>query len=62
MTSYHRPEKSVIQELKDISHRLRIHSIHATEASKSGYVKEIIIICCLYVDYFTKIQVNEMFF
>lgn len=35
--TYHRPEKSMIQELQDIGHRLRIHSIKMTEASKSGH-------------------------
>ncbi|XP_055855377.1 transketolase-like protein 2 [Episyrphus balteatus] len=35
--SYHKPESKTIQELKDIAHRLRIHSISATEASKSGH-------------------------
>lgn len=34
--AYHKPEAKVVQELKDIAHRLRIHSINSTEASKSG--------------------------
>lgn len=37
MPTYHKPESKTIQELKDISHKLRIHSITATEASKSGH-------------------------
>ncbi|XP_071453419.1 transketolase-like [Hetaerina americana] len=34
---YHKPEAKVIQELKDIAHKLRIHSIRSTNASKSGH-------------------------
>lgn len=37
MPTYHKPDPSKIQELKDIAHRLRIHSITSTEASKSGH-------------------------
>lgn len=37
MTNYHKPEAKTVQELRDIAHRLRIDSIQATEASKSGY-------------------------
>jgi hypothetical protein len=33
---YRKPEAAKIQELKDIAHRLRIHSITSTQASKSG--------------------------
>lgn len=36
MPTYHKPEAKAVQELKDIAHRLRIHSIQSTEASKSG--------------------------
>lgn len=39
MVNYHKPESKTIQELRDIAHRLRIHSITSTQASKSGYVK-----------------------
>lgn len=39
MTNYHKPEGRTIQELKDIANKLRIHSVTATSASKSGYVK-----------------------
>lgn len=35
--SYHKPEAKAVQELKNIAHRLRIHSITATQASKSGH-------------------------
>ncbi|XP_023299362.2 transketolase-like protein 2 [Lucilia cuprina] len=35
--SYHKPEAKAVQELKDIAHRLRIHSITSTQASKSGH-------------------------
>jgi transketolase len=35
--AYHKPEAKVVQELKDIAHRLRIHSITSTQASKSGH-------------------------
>ncbi|XP_076276149.1 transketolase-like protein 2 isoform X1 [Lasioglossum baleicum] len=37
MASYHKPESKTIQELKDIATKLRIHSIDATQASKSGH-------------------------
>jgi transketolase len=39
MATYHKPEGRTIQELKDIANKLRIHSITATNAAKSGYVK-----------------------
>ena len=38
MANYHKPEGRTIQELKDIANKLRIHSVIATSASKSGYV------------------------
>lgn len=37
MANYHKPEGRTIQELKDIANKLRIHSITATNASKSGH-------------------------
>jgi len=37
MTKYHKPEAKTVQELRDIAHLLRIDSINATEASKSGH-------------------------
>ncbi len=37
MTKYHKPEAKVLQELKDIAHKLRIDSINATNASNSGH-------------------------
>ncbi|XP_031833016.1 transketolase-like protein 2 isoform X1 [Nomia melanderi] len=37
MANYHKPESKTIQELKDIATKLRIHSIDATQASKSGH-------------------------
>lgn len=37
MPTYHKPEAKTIQELKDIAHKLRIHSITSTQASKSGH-------------------------
>lgn len=37
MPTYHKPESKTIQELKDIAHKLRIHSITSTQASKSGH-------------------------
>jgi len=37
MTNYHKPELKVLQELKDIAHKLRIHSIQSTSASNSGH-------------------------
>lgn len=36
MADYHKPEAKTIQELKDIANKLRIDSVNATEASKSG--------------------------
>ncbi|EFN73921.1 Transketolase-like protein 2 [Camponotus floridanus] len=36
MANYHKPELKTIQELRDIANKLRIHSIEATQASKSG--------------------------
>lgn len=36
MPHYHKPESKTVQELKDIANKLRIHSIQATQASKSG--------------------------
>lgn len=33
---YRKPDSSQLQELQDIAHRLRIHSITSTQASKSG--------------------------
>ncbi|XP_017874633.1 PREDICTED: transketolase-like protein 2 [Drosophila arizonae] len=35
--AYHKPEAKTVQDLKDMAHKLRIHSINATEASKSGH-------------------------
>lgn len=37
MPNYHKPENKTVQELRDIAHRLRIHSITSTQASKSGH-------------------------
>ncbi|GFG33508.1 hypothetical protein Cfor_04979 [Coptotermes formosanus] len=37
MATYHKPEGRTIQELKDIANKLRIHSITATNAAKSGH-------------------------
>lgn len=37
MANYHKPEGRTIQELRDIANKLRIHSITATSASKSGH-------------------------
>ena len=37
MSNYHRPDAKVIQNLKDIANKLRIHSINATNASNSGW-------------------------
>lgn len=34
---YHKPETKVLQELKDLAHKLRIDSINATNASNSGH-------------------------
>lgn len=36
MSNYHKPEAKVVQELKDIAHKIRIHSISSTQAAKSG--------------------------
>ncbi|KAL4226115.1 hypothetical protein ACF0H5_014102 [Mactra antiquata] len=37
MTEYHRPDSKTLQSLKDIANQLRIDSINATTASKSGH-------------------------
>ncbi|KAK7791039.1 hypothetical protein R5R35_006842 [Gryllus longicercus] len=37
MATYHKPEARTIQELRDIANKLRLHSIAATNASKSGH-------------------------
>lgn len=37
MANFHKTEAKTVQELKDIAHRLRIHSITSTQASKSGH-------------------------
>ncbi|KAK0162921.1 hypothetical protein PV327_006650 [Microctonus hyperodae] len=37
MANYHKPESKTIQELKDIANKLRIDSVTATQASKSGH-------------------------
>ncbi|GAB1599313.1 transketolase-like [Argonauta hians] len=34
---YHRPDAKTVSELKDLAHKLRIHSIKATDASNSGH-------------------------
>jgi len=36
MANYHKPDLRVIQQLQDLSNKLRIHTINATQASKSG--------------------------
>uniref|UniRef100_A0A6M2DPT6 transketolase n=1 Tax=Xenopsylla cheopis TaxID=163159 RepID=A0A6M2DPT6_XENCH len=37
MANYHKPEAKTLQELRDIAHKLRIHSIKMTNASNSGH-------------------------
>ncbi|XP_066158477.1 transketolase-like protein 2 [Euwallacea fornicatus] len=37
MPNYHKLEAKVIQELKDIANKIRIHSITSTQAAKSGH-------------------------
>ncbi|XP_013777919.1 transketolase-like [Limulus polyphemus] len=37
MAEYHCPDAKTLQELKDIANKLRIHSIRATNAGKSGH-------------------------
>ncbi|XP_034944618.1 transketolase-like protein 2 isoform X1 [Chelonus insularis] len=37
MAAYHKPESKTVQELRDIANKLRVHSITATQASKSGH-------------------------
>lgn len=36
MAGYHKLEAQVVQELKDIANKLRIHSITSTHAANSG--------------------------
>ncbi|KAL7307393.1 hypothetical protein TKK_0000578 [Trichogramma kaykai] len=37
MTNYHKPEAKTIAKLSDLANLLRIHSLEATQASKSGH-------------------------
>ncbi|KAB7507189.1 Transketolase [Armadillidium nasatum] len=37
MSSYHKPDVNILQELKDIANKLRINSIKATTSSNSGH-------------------------
>lgn len=37
MSKYHRPDAKLIQSLKDVANKLRIHSINSTNASNSGH-------------------------
>ncbi|CAH1153703.1 unnamed protein product [Phaedon cochleariae] len=37
MANYHKPESKVVQELRDIANKIRIHSITSTQAAKSGH-------------------------
>ncbi|KAJ8927245.1 hypothetical protein NQ314_020325 [Rhamnusium bicolor] len=37
MSNYHKPEAKIVQELKDIANKIRIHSITSTQAAKSGH-------------------------
>ncbi|XP_030756093.1 transketolase-like protein 2 [Sitophilus oryzae] len=37
MSNYHKLEAKVVQELKDIANKIRIHSITSTQAAKSGH-------------------------
>ncbi|PVD25166.1 hypothetical protein C0Q70_15664 [Pomacea canaliculata] len=37
MSDYHRPDAKLLQTLKDIANKLRIHSIESTNASNSGH-------------------------
>lgn len=37
MSDYHKPEARTVQELRDLAHKLRVLSIEATNASKSGH-------------------------
>ncbi|CAG7722278.1 unnamed protein product [Allacma fusca] len=41
MATYHKPETKVLQELRDIANKLRIASVNATDASKSGIIMTI---------------------
>lgn len=36
MTNYHKPEAKTVAKLEEIANILRIHSLNATAASKSG--------------------------
>ncbi|CAG9855127.1 unnamed protein product [Phyllotreta striolata] len=37
MTNYHKPEAKLVQELRDIANKIRIHSITSTQTAKSGH-------------------------
>lgn len=36
MPNYHKLDAKVVQELKDIANKIRIHSVTSTQAAKSG--------------------------
>lgn len=38
MANYHKLEAKLVQELKDIANRLRIHSVQSTDKCNSGWV------------------------
>lgn len=56
MGDYHRPSAKTVQDLKDIANRLRVHSIRATNASKSGHPTS----CCSMAEIMSLLFFNTM--
>eukprot|EP00794_Sanderia_malayensis_P006005 gene6004-6703_t len=56
MAEYHRPDQKRVQTLKDIANRLRIDSILATNASKSGHPTS----CCSIAEVMSVLFFNTM--
>jgi transketolase len=56
MAEYHRPDAKVVQELKDVANKLRIHSINATNASNSGHPTS----CCSAAEIMSVLFFNTM--
>ncbi|GFS21055.1 transketolase [Elysia marginata] len=56
MSQYHCPDAQTVQKLRDIANKLRIHSIQATDASKSGHPTS----CCSAAEIMSVLFFNTM--
>ncbi|CAG0882189.1 unnamed protein product [Darwinula stevensoni] len=56
MSDYHKPEAKSLQELRDIAHKFRIHSIQSTTAGKSGHPTS----CCSMAEIMSVLFFNTM--